>query len=76
MPAPFVHMCSFFLQIHRVLGLPAVMEDVEWKTEQVQFLLHKGFFYPHSKEKDLALVSGLLAGMQHASVNVGMGTGN
>jgi hypothetical protein len=47
----------------RILGLPAVMGDTEWKTEQVHFLLHKGFFYPHSKEQDVPHVGGLLAGM-------------
>jgi hypothetical protein len=49
------------------------MGDVEWKMEQVQFLLHKGFFYPHSKE-DLPPVSGLLAGMQYALINLRIGT--
>jgi hypothetical protein len=38
------------------------MGDVEWKTEQEQFLLQKGFFYPHSKEQDVPHVGGLLAG--------------
>jgi hypothetical protein len=41
------------------------MGDVEWKTEQIQFLLHKGFFYPQSKEENFPPVGGLLAGMQH-----------
>jgi hypothetical protein len=45
------------------------MGDVEWKTEQVQFLLCKGFFYLQSKEQDPP-VGGLLAGMQHTSVSV------
>jgi len=45
----------------RILGLPPVMGDVEWKTEQVHFLLHKGFFYPHSKEQDVPPIGALLA---------------
>jgi len=44
------------------------MGDVEWKTEQVHFLLHKGFFYPHSKEQDVPPVGGLLAGIQHSFI--------
>ena len=51
-----------------MLGLPAVMGDAEWKTEQVHFLLHKGFFYPHSKEQDVPPIGGLLAGMQHSFI--------
>jgi hypothetical protein len=66
-PDPLYIYVFVFLQIHRILGLSAVMGDVEWKTEQVQFLLHKAFFYPHSKEKDVSPVSALLAGMQHAA---------
>jgi hypothetical protein len=59
-------MLNFFvLQICRILGLPPVMGDVEWKTEQVHFLLHKGFFYPHSKEQDVPPIGALLAGIQH-----------
>jgi hypothetical protein len=58
----------FVLQICRILGLPAVMGDLEWKTEQVHFLLQKGFFYPHLKEQDVPPVGGLLAGMQHSFI--------
>lgn len=54
----------------RILGLPAVMGDVEWKIEQTQFLLHKGFFYPSSREQDFPPIGGLLAGMLHASISV------
>jgi hypothetical protein len=53
----------------RILGLPAVMGDVEWKIEQTQFLLHKGFFYPPSKDQDYPPIGGLMAGMQHVSVS-------
>ena len=44
------------------------MGDADWKTEQVHFLLHKGFFYPHSKEQDVPPIGGLLAGMQHSFI--------
>jgi hypothetical protein len=46
------------------------MGDVEWKVEQVQFLLLKGFFYPHSQEQDIPPVGGLLAGMKSSSNNL------
>ncbi|XP_069699003.1 uncharacterized protein Mybbp1A [Periplaneta americana] len=45
----------------RILGLPAVVGDNEWKIEQLRFLLQVGFFYPSTQEQNQAHISPLLA---------------
>ncbi|PSN57118.1 hypothetical protein C0J52_01317 [Blattella germanica] len=46
--------------IVRLLGMPCVMAEMGWKTEQTKFLLHKGFFHPQSQEKSDIVVGGML----------------
>ncbi|KAJ9586293.1 hypothetical protein L9F63_020056 [Diploptera punctata] len=45
----------------RLLGQPAVIGEMEWKTEQLKFLLNKGLFYSAMNEQGEAPVGGLLA---------------